>query len=138
MSFHVDRDESAEMHEINMTPLVDVLLVLLVVFMLTMPVIKQVIPINLPQASAHAVAAQTTPVRLSVDAEGEYFWNTQPVSASVLAELLQQHVTNHATASIELHADKNVRYDAVAQVFALAKRLGVQKLVVATQQGKAA
>jgi biopolymer transport protein ExbD len=63
MSFHVDDDGMGDMHEINMTPLVDVMLVLLVVFMVTLPVMKHAVNVNLPKANATAVKAKQDPIR---------------------------------------------------------------------------
>jgi biopolymer transport protein ExbD len=136
MSFQLEVEEATEMHEINMTPLVDVMLVLLVVFMITLPVMKHATTINLPQASTSVPLVSKEAVRLTVDAGGVFFWNAQRVSEQELEGLIRHHALASPSSSIELHGDKAVRYESVAQVFAMAKRVGLQKLVVATQQGK--
>ncbi len=136
MSFHLDADDAAEMHEINMTPLVDVMLVLLVVFMITLPVMKHAVTINLPQASSGTSLPSYPMVRLTIDATGAYSWNTQSVNEQTLESLMRQHAAQNPSVSIEVYGDKAVRYESVALVFAMAKRLGLQKVVVATQEGK--
>ena len=82
-------DASAEadtevMNEINMTPLVDVMLVLLIIFIITVPVMKQAINVELPQATSQPIDAKPETIQLSVDAQGAYFWNRKRVAESVV------------------------------------------------------
>jgi biopolymer transport protein ExbD len=132
-SFGSGDDDFGDMHEINMTPLVDVMLVLLVVFMVTLPVIKHAVTINLPKANATAIKAKQDPVRLSIDAQGAYQWNGRQVDAVQLVQLLQSHATSVEPVSIQLQGDAAVRYDKVAEVLAMAQREGIQKISVVTQ-----
>jgi biopolymer transport protein ExbD len=136
-SFDEQSDGFADMSEINMTPLVDVMLVLLVVFMVTLPVIKHAVNVNLPKAnSAVVIKAKQEPVRLMVNVQGQTLWNEQLVDSDQLALRLKAHASNPDPASIQLQGDSAVPYDKVAQVLAMAQRAGVQKMSVITQAGR--
>ena len=136
MSFHFDDEGMGDMHEINMTPLVDVMLVLLVVFMVTLPVMKHAVNVNLPKANATAVKAKQDPIRLSVAADGAYQWNDRKVDDVQLEQLLKAHASSTDSAAIQLQGDAAVRYEKVAQVLAMAQREGVQKISVITQAAR--
>ena len=116
----------APLAEMNVTPLVDVMLVLLIVFMVTMPVMTHSLNVNLPsnQGSTKVQADQTT--RLEVDANGAYRLNDQAVSADQLLTRLQQSDLKEATLAIA--ADKNVPYDYVARAISAARQAGIEKV----------
>ena len=116
----------APLAEMNVTPLVDVMLVLLMVFMVTMPVMTHSLNVNLPsnQGSVKVKADQTT--RLEVDANGAYRLNDQAVSADQLLTRLQQSDLKEATLAIA--ADKNVPYDHVARAISAARQAGIEKV----------
>ena len=116
----------APLAEMNVTPLVDVMLVLLIVFMVTMPVMTHSLNVNLPsnQGSVKVKADQTT--RLEVDASGGYRLNDQAVSADELLKLLQQ--SNLKDATLAIAADKNVPYDYVARAISAARQAGIEKV----------
>ena len=82
MAFGTKDDTDEVMNEINMTPLVDVMLVLLIIFIITVPVMKQAVNIELPKATAQKEEQKPETVRLSVDAQGRYYWNEAPVAAA--------------------------------------------------------
>lgn len=116
----------APLAELNVTPLVDVMLVLLIVFMVTMPVMTHSLNVNLPsnQGSVKVKADQAT--RLEVDASGGYRLNDQAVSADELLKLLQQ--SNLKDATLAIAADKNVPYDYVARAISAARQAGIEKV----------
>ena len=116
----------APLAEMNVTPLVDVMLVLLIVFMITMPVMTHSLNVNLPsnQGSVKVKADQAT--RLEVDASGGYRLNDQAVSADELLKLLQQ--SNLKDATLAIAADKNVPYDYVARAISAARQAGIEKV----------
>jgi biopolymer transport protein ExbD len=136
MSFQFEEDGMGDMFEINMTPLVDVMLVLLVVFMVTLPVMKHAVNVNLPKASAAAIQSKQEPIKLTVTAEGAYLWNERAVDARELEQLFKTHASRVDQAVIQLQGDASVRYEKVAQVLAMAKQQGVQKLSVVTQAAR--
>ena len=80
MAIGTQQDSDEMMSEINMIPFIDVMLVLLIIFIITVPVIKHAVNIELPQASIEKVQDKPDNIRLSVDAAGQYFWNDQPVA----------------------------------------------------------
>ena len=89
MAFGTQDETDDVMNEINMTPLVDVMLVLLIIFMTTVPVMKHSVDINLPRANNHPQDVQPQTIRLSVDANGQYWWNEQAVHDDDLPRMLR-------------------------------------------------
>ena len=125
------------MVEINTTPLVDVMLVLLIIFLVTAPLMTQSVKVNLPQASAQPVDAKPEVVRLAIDASGTLYWNDEHLTNSMetLEMRLRNSVTNNAKLEVQLSADKDTRYQQVAEVMAATKRAGVTKLGFITLPG---
>ena len=116
------------MNEINMTPLVDVMLVLLIIFMITVPVMKHSVNVELPRAANQPEVVQPSTVRLSVAADGRYFLNGTPVSDEALPALLQAEAAKQPQPDLHLSGDRAVRYERVAQAMALAQRAGLRKI----------
>lgn len=128
---------NAPMAEINMVPLIDVMLVLLVIFMVTAPMMTNAVKVNLPTASS-APIKPAEKVDLSLDGAGQLYWNKQPLSkAEVLARLSETGLTAPDT-EVHLHADKDTRYELIAEVMAGAAQAGLSKIGFVTQPGKTA
>jgi biopolymer transport protein ExbD len=121
------------MSEINMIPLIDVMLVLLIVFMITVPVMKHSVEVNLPQAAS--AKAQDTPqtVRLSVQADGSYHWNQLAVSDEELRLRLAELAAKGETAQLQIRGDKAVRYERVAQAMSAAQQAGIRQIGFVTE-----
>lgn len=136
MAFGNDFQDEAELSEINMTPLVDVMLVLLIIFMLTVPVLTDAVQVNLPQASNQPAPQQPETIALSVDASGQLFWQKDPISLAELATRLQPLARLPVQPELQLRGDKAVPYDKVAQVMATVQRSGMQKLGFVMQEGQ--
>nr|WP_137937385.1 biopolymer transporter ExbD [Chitinivorax sp. B] len=128
-----DRGDAAPMAEINTTPLVDVMLVLLVVFIITAPMLTNAINVQLPKASAADHKDTPEAIRLAVDANGKYFWNDQPVEAAQLAPRFAAAVASNPKIELHMRADENARYDAVAKAMAAAQQHGVGKIGFVTE-----
>jgi biopolymer transport protein ExbD len=128
-----DPDDSEVMSEINMIPLIDVMLVLLIVFMITVPVMKHSVDVDLPQAQATQTQEKPDTVRLSVQADGSYHWNQMAVSDEQLRERLAQFAAQGELAQLQIRADKAVRYERVAQAMAAAQAAGVRKIGFVTE-----
>lgn len=129
-----NRDDSDEvMHEINMTPLVDVMLVLLIIFIITVPVMKHAIHIDLPRASNAASIAKPQTLRLSIDAQGRYFLNDMPVSDEALSPQMQAAAAQNPQPDLHIRGDKAVRYERVAQAMAAAQQAGLRKIGFLTE-----
>ena len=126
-------DDSQPMAEINMTPLVDVMLVLLIVFMITIPVMQHAVKVELPQASSQRNDVKPESINLSISAKGQIFWNTSPIDLDTLSIYTQTAAKKNPQPEVQLRADKNVRYEFVAQVLATAKRSGLTKIGFVTE-----
>ncbi|MDB5900190.1 MAG: exbD [Ramlibacter sp.] len=133
MAFGTQDDTDEVMNEINMTPLVDVMLVLLIIFIITVPVMKHSVNIDLPRASSAPQDTKPETIRLSVDAQGQYFWNEQPVAESELEPRLQEASKRNPQPELHLRGDKEARYDRVAQALAAAQRAGLRKIGFITE-----
>ena len=134
MSFgtQIESDEEV-MNEINMTPLVDVMLVLLIVFIITVPVMKHAIHIDLPRATNQAQEIKPKTVLLSVDAQGSYYWNEAQVADELLPDLLKAEAAKNPQPQLHIRGDKEVRYERVAQAMAAAQQAGVKKIGFITE-----
>lgn len=128
MSFGTQDDSDEVMNEINMTPLVDVMLVLLIIFIITIPVMKHSVNVDLPRASNQPENIKPETVNLSIDAQGQYHWNAQPITDEALLEQLQAEGAKDPQPDLHIRGDKNVRYERVAQAMAAAQRAGVRKI----------
>lgn len=133
MAFGTQDDTDEVMNEINMTPLVDVMLVLLIIFIITVPVMKHSVNIDLPQASSAPQDAKPETVRLSVDAQGRYFWNEQQVAEQDLDGRLRAEAARTPQPELHIRGDKEARYERVAQALAAAQRSGLRKIGFITE-----
>ncbi len=124
-----DNDDNEMLSEINMIPLIDVMLVLLIVFIITVPVMKHAVNIDLPRASNEKELVKPETVRLSVDADGAYFWNEQRLADD---NELQGHLAAAAAQNpqpdLHIRGDRAVRYERVAQAMAAAQQAGMKKI----------
>ena len=134
MAFGIPEETEDEvMNEINMTPLVDVMLVLLIIFIITVPVMKHSVNVDLPRASSEREQTRPETVRLSVDASGQYFWNGAAVSDDALLNLLQAEAGRQPQPDLHIRGDRAVRYERVAQAMAAAQRAGLRKIGFITE-----
>ncbi|MBU4505460.1 MAG: biopolymer transporter ExbD, partial [Gammaproteobacteria bacterium] len=109
------QDDSDEMlAEINMIPFIDVMLVLLIIFIITVPVIKHAVNIDLPRTSNEKVLDKPENIRLSVDADGAYFWNETPVKDADFEQRLASAAAQDPQPELHIRGDKAVRYERVA------------------------
>ena len=128
MAFGNSSNDDGMMSEINVTPLVDVMLVLLVVFIITAPLLApQSLKISLPKTDAVQQQDKPQKVSLVVDAQGRVEMDKQPVDDAALAELLKQRATDPQF-QLQIEADTAVPYGRVAELMALAQKAGVSKL----------
>ena len=137
MAFGTQDEPDEVMNEINMTPFVDVMLVLLIIFIITVPVMKHAVNIDLPRASNEKELVKPETVRLSVDADGAYFWNEQKLADD---NALQGHLATAAAQQpqpdLHIRGDRAVRYERVAQAMAAAQQAGVKKIGFVTEPAK--
>ena len=136
MAFGTQDDTEEVMNEINMTPMVDVMLVLLIIFIITVPVLKHAVNIELPAASNVREIDKPETVQLTVDAQGSYFWNGDLVADPVLAARLEQLAQAQPQPALHIRGDKDVRYERIAQAMAMAQRAGVRRLGFVTEPSR--
>lgn len=135
MAFSTGRDSSDVVSEINITPLVDVMLVLLVTFIITAPLLNNAVQINLPKTSTTAPVTQSKSVTVSIDPDSKIFIDKREVALEALEPELKGLVGTDPDLALSLQADEGVPYRSVAKVIANIQRSGVTKLAVLTQPG---
>ena len=133
MAFGTQDDTDDVMNEINMTPLVDVMLVLLIIFIITVPVMKHAVNIDLPRATNQPQDAKPETIRLSVDAQGAYYWNENRVADADLEGMLKAEAAKSPQPELHIRGDKAVRYEKVAQAMAAAQHAGLRKIGFITE-----
>jgi biopolymer transport protein ExbD len=133
MAFGTQDDQDEVMNEINMTPMVDVMLVLLIIFIITVPVMKHAVNIDLPRASNVPQDAKPETIRLSVDAAGDYFWNENKLTDEAMLLQLKAAATQNPQPELHIRGDKAVRYERVATAMAAAQQAGVRKIGFVTE-----
>ena len=126
-------DDDGVMNEINMTPMVDIMLVLLIIFIITVPVMKHSVNIDLPRATNEAQNIKPETLRLSVDAQGAYFMNETPIADADLTPQLKAAAAQNPQPELHIRGDKAVRYERVAGAMAAAQQAGLRKIGFITE-----
>ncbi|CAG9176194.1 ExbD/TolR family protein [Cupriavidus pinatubonensis] len=129
----LDGDDDEVMSEINMTPLVDVMLVLLIIFIITIPVINHAVKIDLPRASNTPNESKPQNINVSIDAQGKVYWNQTEVDDTALANNIALAAKQEPQPELHLRADRDVRYERVAEVMAAAQHGGLGKIGFITE-----
>ena len=127
-----DEDGYGVLSEINITPFVDVMLVLLVIFMVTAPFLQQGIDIDLPAAKTPEIKMESDPIILTVKEDGEIYIDKYTISLEDIPEKLAQIMKAKGSEEVFLRADRDVRYGLVVQVMAETKRAGATRLGMIT------
>ena len=133
MAFGTQDETDEVMNEINMTPFVDVMLVLLIIFIITVPVMKHSVNIDLPRASSQPQDAKPETLRLAVDAQGAYYLNENRVDEKDLARILKVEAAKEPQPELHIRGDKEVRYERVAQAMSAAQQSGLRKIGFITE-----
>jgi biopolymer transport protein ExbD len=131
-----DNGNQQPMSEINVTPLVDVMLVLLVIFMVTAPLMTHAVKIDLPQAQNQANVEKPQTISLSLDAGGRIYWNDRAIADTELAARLVDAARNDPQPELHLRADRNTRYQKIAELMAQVQSAGLQKIGFITDPAK--
>ena len=133
MAGFIADDTEDVMSEINMIPFIDVMLVLLIIFIITVPVMKHAVNIDLPRASNEKEVIQPKTLRLTVKADGSYWLDEQALSDAQLAARLQAAGAQEPQPELHLRGDRDVRYERVAQAMAAAQQAGIKKIGFVTE-----
>lgn len=134
MAFGNDmQDEDGMMSEINMTPLVDVMLVLLIIFIITIPVIHHSVKLDLPRATNQLNETKPETVDLSIDVDGKVFWNGALVAPDDLRARIVEAAQRQPQPELHLSADRKTPYEKVVQVMAAAQAGGLEKIGFITE-----
>ncbi|MFC6275900.1 ExbD/TolR family protein [Psittacicella hinzii] len=128
MAFGGFNSQDEEMSEINITPLVDVMLVLLIVFMLAMPVFTSSINVNLPKSTAQKMLEAPQIVNLVVNEQGVYFYQDGEVNLETLQQRLSEGFAKNDKLVVTIRADKKVSYEYVANLLELVRKVGISKI----------
>lgn len=128
MAFQLGDDDVQGMNEMNLIPLIDVMLVLMIIFLLTATVLNPTVPLDLPKTSAAVNETPPEAIQISIDKDAGIFWDSDPISMQELETRLQQQSSAGNNPSVQLRADKESKYDAVAQVLAATSQAGLTKV----------
>lgn len=132
MAMSVGGNEGGVMAEINVTPLVDVMLVLLIIFMITAPLMSHKVKIDLPKATAERNKEEPSTITLALQSTGQIYWNDQPVTREALLSQLRVEAFRVPQPEIQLRADRDIEYGEVAKIMAQAKNAGMKKIGLIT------
>jgi len=129
-----DGDEDEVVSAINTTPLVDVMLVLLIIFLITIPVVAHTVPVSLPKETN--IARQTKPenIEIAVNKDGDVFWNTQPIADSeALFQRLKKIAVMTPQPEVHIRGDEKSRYESIGRVLFACQRAAIQKISFITE-----
>ena len=122
-------DEAETMSAINTTPLVDVMLVLLIIFLITVPVITRTVPLDLPKVRNQPTKTAPENITIAVDSRGQIYWNDALVANNeVLLDKIKQVAVMDPQPEVHVRGDRGVRYEYVGRVIMLAQRGGIGKI----------
>ena len=131
-----DNKHGAPMAEINVTPMVDVMLVLLVIFIITAPLFTHAVKLDLPSAQSAPSPEKPDAISLSIDGNGAIFWNDERVVQADLDTRLAAAAKKNPLTELQLRADKTTRYEVIAQVMSSAQNNGLTKMGFVTDPAK--
>ena len=132
-----DNQHQAPMADINVTPMVDVMLVLLVIFIITAPLFTHAIKLELPNAQSQAAPEKPETITLAINAEGKLFWNNAAITREELSQRIATASQKKPQPELQLRADKSTRYEVIAQVMSAAQNGGMSKIGFVTDPKEA-
>ncbi|MCE3255582.1 MAG: biopolymer transporter ExbD [Rickettsiaceae bacterium] len=130
-----NKENGTPMSEINTTPLVDVMLVLLIIFIITAPLITSNVNINLPKSNSSASTPTPNVINIGVDEKERIFWNGREIKEQDLPELLKNAALNKPDTELRLQADRNTRYEEITEIMFAAKKAGITKMSFSAKAG---
>ena len=129
-----DGDQEEQLNNsINTTPLVDVMLVLLIIFLITIPVVTHTVPVKLPSEVNQPYKTKPENINVAIDKEGQVFWNEKPVDQKELLARLKTVSVQKPQPEVHIRGDQNTRYEFVGRVILTAQRAGIAKVGFITE-----
>jgi len=128
MSMSIGGGDDEPMMDINMTPLIDVMLVLLIMFIITIPVMTHAVKLDMPRATNAPSNVLPTVINLEIDFDGTVLWNGTPVEIEALESYFRREAANEPQPELHIRPSKRAKYDVVARVLASAQRNGMRKI----------
>ncbi len=130
MAFHVSSKTGRHQPnpEINMVPLIDVMLVLVIIFMVTAPLMTHAVKVDLPKASSQKNEVKPQTISLSIDASGTLYWNKEKADWAALPERLKTESAKDPQPELHIRADENTAYKKVAELMSEASKVGLTKI----------
>ncbi|OOS07254.1 outer membrane transport energization protein ExbD [Moraxella cuniculi DSM 21768] len=133
MAFELGDHSDQGMNEMNLIPLIDIMLVLMIIFLVTATVLNPSIPLDLPKTSASINDAPPQVIQVSIDKAGEIYWDKEKLTLEGLNQRFAEQVQAGNNPQINLRADKEGKYDTVAQVLAVASQAGLTKIAFVSE-----
>ncbi|HNO75607.1 ExbD/TolR family protein [Nitrosomonas mobilis] len=116
------------MSEINVVPLVDVMLVLLIIFIITAPLLTHSVKVDLPKASSTPNLTEPEHIEFAIHADGNFFWSGEPVTLDALSARFAQTVAESPDTELHIRADRDAHYELVAKVMSAAAQAGISRI----------
>ena len=133
MGFQLGEDHDSGMNEMNLIPLIDVMLVLMIIFLVTATVANPSIPLALPKTTAEIVDAPPKTITISINDKGEVAWDAKIISLDELQKRFKEQSQAAQKPTVQLRADKESKYDTVAQVMSRASEAGLSDIAFVSE-----
>jgi biopolymer transport protein ExbD len=133
MNVGQDSDEDEVIAAINTTPLVDVMLVLLIIFLITIPVVTHTMPVQLPKETVNPLQSRPDSIEIAVNKDGDFFWNERLVDAPTLLARLKVASVKLPQPEVHIRGDQATRYEFIGRVLTACERAGISKVSFITQ-----
>jgi biopolymer transport protein ExbD len=128
-----DGDDDEVIAAINTTPLVDVMLVLLIIFLITIPVVTHTVPVQLPKEMVNPLQSKPDSIEIAVNKDGDFFWNERLVDAPTLLARLKLASVKLPQPEVHVRGDQTTRYESIGRVVTACERAGISKVSFITQ-----
>ena len=128
-----DEDNDEVISAINTTPLVDVMLVLLIIFLITIPVVTHTVPVQLPKETVQPLQTQPKSIEIAVNRDGDFFWNEKLIDAPTLLARLKDVSQQQPQPEVHVRGDQNTRYEFIGRVVTACERAGIAKVSFITE-----
>jgi biopolymer transport protein ExbD len=128
-----DAESDEVISNINTTPLVDVMLVLLIIFLITIPVVTHTVPLQLPKERIQPLQTQPKSIEIAVNRDGDFFWNETHVDAQVLLDRLKAVSVQTPQPEVHVRGDQSTRYEFIGRVITACERAGIAKVSFITE-----